>query len=269
MILYKYVSYSTASLILKNKSLWFSAASKLNDAFETSAGFGHVRFDSFLGEFNRSTITEHRFRILCLTRDPLSSIMWAHYSDQNRGVVIGIDSEMAMLEDEKTCALPAQYGSMIYTRTMPNSPYGNKNDLPKNYPTDDCYDHKYFQFLQRNFLYKSAEWHHEEEVRILKTTSSLNKSPWEVFSESDSYFPPDGFEFKIPSESIREIYLGPRFYEIDYDHMAGIFNFLTHEAPHAKIFDVFRDRKSWRLTCREVGDWRAHLRELIYPGSEP
>lgn len=244
--------------------LWFSVASKLNDPFETMAGIGHPRFDNILGDFSRNQIIEHNYRIFCLTRDPLSSIMWSHYADQHHGIVIGIDSAAAGLEDEATCILPAQYGSMIYTRTKPNFAYGEKADLPPGFAPADNYDHRSLQFLQRNFLYKSSEWHYEEEVRVLKTTHSLTNNILLPMHE-DGYPPVTGAAFNIPNEAIREIYLGPRFYLDDCDKMADIFKFIISAAPHAVIFDAYRDRQSWRMTAAKIEDWHEHLREIYYP----
>ena len=192
--------------------------------------------------------------------------MWAHYADQNRGVVIGIDAALAKLEDEETCALPAQYGSMIYTRTKPTFPYGSKGQLPSDFPRSDNYDPNHLQFLQRNFLHKSAEWHYEEEVRILKTCRSLVADYERNLYSEDPILPPLGVEFPIPSESIKEIYIGPRFYYDNYADSFDIFKFLKSKAPHSEIYEVFRDSETWHMKSSKIEDWQGHLNSIYFPG---
>lgn len=113
MILYKYTSAKTAAQIIANASLWFSVASQMNDPFETAAGAGLMSAGKlkFWTEFNRNLFNDTGFRTLCLIREPLSPLMWAHYADQHRGIVLGIDTELAGLNDFNKCVIPAQHGS--------------------------------------------------------------------------------------------------------------------------------------------------------------
>lgn len=266
MILYKYASAQSATQTLMNDTLWFSIASSLNDPFETTAGIGHIHHSKFFGELNRNRLIELNYRLLCLTRDPLSPIMWSHYASQHAGMVLGVDSEMAGLEDEENCILPAQYGGIIYTRTKPIFGYGKKAITFDHTASENGFNSELLQFLQRNFLYKSSEWHYEEEVRVIKSMRSLlGILPYEI---DDAYWPKssNGAAFKIPTKSIREIYLGYRFEIFDEEQMSDIFKFITSAAPNATIYVTYPDRDSWRLVAQKVDDWRLYLQQTFSPG---
>ena len=99
MILYKYVSFEAALTILKTKSLGFSHLEDFNDPFECT-GFGFYDLDvptslaigAFRNRFSR------KYVILSLTRTALNPLMWSHYGDSYKGVVIGIDTCKAGFE---------------------------------------------------------------------------------------------------------------------------------------------------------------------------
>jgi hypothetical protein len=264
MILYKYASAKTASQIIANGTLWFSVASQMNDPFETAAGAGLMSNGNlkFWAEFKRNFQNDTGFRTLCLTREPLSPLMWAHYADQHRGIVLGIDTELAGLNDFTRCVIPAQHGSIRYTRTKPKHAYEALPAVANGPRFQDGFDPRALTFLERNFLFKSAEWHYEEEVRIVKTTNSLivqlGRSP-------AAYQPPDGMPLYIPASAIKEIYLGQRFYLYDEDQMRDILHFLKAAAPDAALFDAYRDEESWRMISRQIGDVEQHLGEIFHP----
>lgn len=264
MILYKYTTAKTATQILANGSLWFSAASQLNDPFETMAGAGLISADKleFWAEFKRNVTNDAEFRTLCLTREPLSPLMWAHYADQHRGIVLGFDAELAGLNDLSNCAIPAQHGSIRYTRTKPMHGYEALAPVVNGPRFADCYDPRSLTFFERNFLFKSAEWHYEEEVRIVKTVNSLISKSERINMKSH---PPKGIPFVIPAIAIKEIYLGQRFYLNDEDQMRDIFKFISTAAPDAALFDGYPDDKSWRMLSRQIDDIETHLNDIFHP----
>jgi hypothetical protein len=264
MILYKYSSAKTAAQILANGSLWFSVATQMNDPFETKAGAGLVSADKlkFWAEFKRNLRNDTEFRTLCLTREPLSPLMWAHYADQHRGIVLGFDAELAGLNDFSNCVIPAQHGSIRYTRTKPKHGYQALEPLANGPRFADCFDPQSLTFFERNFLFKSAEWHYEEEVRIIKTANSLIDNSTKVNAE---YNPPNGMQFSIPAIAIKEIYLGQRFYINDEDQMRDIFKFISAAAPDAALFDGYPDDESWRMLSRQIDNVETHLDDIFHP----
>ena len=47
--------------------------------------------------------------------------MWSHYGVDQNSVVFGIDMKKANLMDENSCVIPAQYGEIVYTSTIPQN----------------------------------------------------------------------------------------------------------------------------------------------------
>lgn len=115
------MSFKSACSIMSNSSIGFSCLEDLNDPFEGTA----ICFEGEDDLSRKLQINPHRNRlsrnygVLSLTRNPLNPLLWAHYGDDHRGVVIGIDMKKANLVDEESCVIPAQFGEIIYTSTIP------------------------------------------------------------------------------------------------------------------------------------------------------
>lgn len=221
MILYKYVSFNTAVSIIENSSLGFSCADDLNDPFEATAIRLNVTGD--MPErvaFNavRSRISR-RFGILSLTRAPLNPLMWSHYGNDHRGVVIGIDVCKAGFNCLDRNVIPATLGDIIYTNTKPahKLPEVTADRLVTIGEEVNCFHDNDFELFKRAFLYKSLHWGYEEEVRVVKNV--YNAAGGSVYKPS-TFINEAGewskiiFEgrplycLKIPEDSIVEIYLG-------------------------------------------------------------
>ena len=134
MILYKYVGFDAGRKIIDNLSMGFSQPQHFNDPFDLPSYpteksdnpkenlFSRVRKWVKTDAWARST------GILALTRTPTNPLMWAHYANQHRGMVIGIDAVAAGFTDQGSNLIPAQYGSVIYVSHRPDKPFvGNFN----------------------------------------------------------------------------------------------------------------------------------------------
>jgi len=102
--------------------------------------------------------------------------MWAHYGDNHRGMVIGIDSARADFHNEETCVLPAQYGSIIYSNSKPVHAYHRSDSFEVIQGRLKRFQPNVLEALQRSFLHKSSEWAYEEEVRVVKAESVLTEA---------------------------------------------------------------------------------------------
>jgi hypothetical protein len=120
MILYKYVGFDAGLKILETSTLGFSLPRDFNDPFEVTAL-------ALMGEtVNVGVETQavrsrfiNKYAVLSLTRAPLNPLMWSHYADSHKGMVIGIDTEKAGLESFENYTIPAQRGAIIYVNTVP------------------------------------------------------------------------------------------------------------------------------------------------------
>jgi hypothetical protein len=82
-----------------------------------------------------------RFRVYCLSTDPLSTLMWSHYADNHHGVCLEFNKNNPLIEK----ARPVRY-----TDTYPEwTPQGSIEDVPV------------------LVLTKAKEWCYEREFRIM------------------------------------------------------------------------------------------------------
>lgn len=227
MILYKYVSFTSAQKIIETSTLGFSCLEDVNDPFEGRA----LKFkrnketintpDSVFVGAVRNRLSRN-YGILSLTRQPLNPLMWAHYGTSHTGVVIGIDIEKAKLNCEETSVIPAQYGEIVYSQTKPHSlllePTAEQlMNIGEEVQSFNSHD---FQLFKQAFLYKSIDWGYEEEVRVVKNVRS-NISRYkrgEFCNKSGSWkqLIIEGrplFCLQIPENSITEVYLGTSVYK--------------------------------------------------------
>ena len=226
MILYKYMSFNSARAVIENSSIGFSCLEDLNDPFESAA----LCFEKSDELPNNSQYGPHRPRlsrmygVLSLTRNPLNALMWAYYGDDHRGVVVGIDIDKAGLNDPSKSVIPAKFGEIIYTSTIP------RNYLPT--PTMDSwmsigeqfssFNEGNYDLFKNAFLYKDLTWGYEEEVRVVKNIINPNGgSRYTKHGYSNSAGNWNQIQHQgrpvcclsIPQESIVEAYFGCSAYK--------------------------------------------------------
>ncbi|WP_372738870.1 DUF2971 domain-containing protein [Neptunomonas sp.] len=271
MILYKYMSFSSAASAIQNDSIGFSCLEDLNDPFECAAlcfESGNGLLTSSLQQGAYRNRLSQKYGVLSLTRTPLNALLWAHYGDDHRGVVIGIDIEKAGLNNVNECVIPAKFGEIIYTSTIP------RNELPAStteallavgdQATSFHVDN--YDLYKNAFLYKDLSWGYEEEVRVVKNVIDPNSG-----SRYTSY----AFEnpagkwnqiqiqgrplccLSIPSDAIVEAYLGCSAYAnvsrlgfVESDYLA-ILNQWKDRCIKVKV--VRRKSDSWQL---EMSDFQ-------------
>lgn len=219
MILYKYMSESAGLKVLQHNSVGFTQPNKFNDPFETAAAYpptGDNEIDVFLSSIRswakRVTWTENS-GVLCLTRDPVNPLMWSHYSDEHKGLVVGIDVQIAGFTDESCCLIPAQFGSIVYTQTRPRDAFSSSSSgEPISVGRTHFYPRGHEEKIARLFLQKPMCWSYEEEVRVVKCVSEIDAEGASPSGDFQTLELDDRklFLFQLPKGSIREVYLGVR-----------------------------------------------------------
>jgi len=177
--------------------------------------------------------------ILCLTEDLHNLLMWSHYADEHRGIVVEFDCSGQWLD----CTTPEENISDWVVNEF--------NPVPVRYsgrrPGDDLddefiYEYGNAKFIKSTALVKSNDWIYEKEHRTIIQLSNANviivsknraswfeKSPTVISIESLpknmikvtldhrvnpylNYAPQDAMFFVRPKpESIRAVYFGCRF----------------------------------------------------------
>lgn len=217
------MSFEAARSVIENSSIGFSCLEDLNDPFECTA-FGFRDDDeSLITSKIAASACKNKFSreygVLSLTRQPLNPLMWSHYGDSHQGVVIGFDVEKAGLSNVETSVIPSQYGEVVYSATKPHKDLGAiSTDELLSIGRNIKFDPSTFNLVKRAFLYKSAEWSYEEEVRVVKNISSLPFSYHFGKGKSNEWnkIPVSGrplYCLDLPKDSIREIYLGRHIYK--------------------------------------------------------
>ena len=218
MILYKYTLLDTAEQVLDSAHIGFSRPSFFNDPFDKPVATLGPYENPIEGMFSgiraqiKSQIWEKNTAILSLTRSPTNPVMWAHYSKGHRGTVLEIDTHAAGFTDIKTNMIPAQFGSVIYSRSRPTGPYFSTFNEGIEVGGTHHFVLSHFEKWQRLFLTKPLEWAYEEEVRIVKCLkglesqgSSTNESGNCTIKMIDDR-PLHCFEF--PRQAITKLYVG-------------------------------------------------------------
>ena len=218
MILYKYTSIETAQKIVASKQLGFSRARYLNDPLDVplpipvetpgpasalpgSAGVkGHI--------WERAT------GLLCLSRTPNSTVMWSHYADGHRGAVVEIDAWAAGFMNPERNLIPAQYGSVVYTRTPQQKCSPSLKGRIRLGKTHNFVPDQY-ERLQQLLLTKDLAWAYEEEVRVAKCLDGIAKRGRSMTESGDwavvkAVSQPEVHCCKVPSDAIRKVIVGVR-----------------------------------------------------------
>nr|WP_299244757.1 DUF2971 domain-containing protein [uncultured Halomonas sp.] len=218
MILYKYMSEAAAKSILKNRSIGFSKPDTFNDPYELKAAYppqGDNPLDLYFDgvrSWGKQYIWSNTSGVLCLTRNPLNALMWAHYGDEHQGVVLGIDAEQAGFFDVQRCLVPAQFGNVIYTHTRPtNALTSFKGANPILVGHTHHYPAGHEEKLQRIFLQKPACWAYEEEVRVVKCLSDRKDETNQSGTFIEIELPNKTlYCYRLPDGAIKEVYWGMR-----------------------------------------------------------
>lgn len=225
----------------KNKTLRFTKPTNFNDPFDCAASTGEVERKFLDIHECGTTSADKQFRIrnamgiLCLTRNPLNPLMWAHYGESHTGCVIGIDTNEAGLECLTANIIPAERGNLIYTSVRPSLQglrVPEHNDISSEHEQN---------ILSKIFLHKSIHWAYEEEIRVVRR---IEYAPQKKFQD-----------FEIPATAIKEIYFGARYFDRlidDIDKETPRIHALYNEY---KMYICGMHRETWDLVMEPMEDF--------------
>jgi len=162
-----------------------------------------------------NTLRELQIGIVCLSESPDIIQMWAHYTDNHKGIVVGID-ENQIVNDKEILITVCYRDNMVLFPVTGVIDNFNKNVM------------KYFrEVLSR----KETNWSYEKEIRLY------------VNLEKKDYI-------AIPASSIKEIYLGLRSSE-DTKLLAKCIK-QKDEYKHLIIFEMVRHESAYKLIPHEI-----------------
>lgn len=255
MKLYKYVPLDRAREIITAGRIAFSLVDHFNDPFDQPIAPEETGTDLWgktiapirAGLKNRALALTSG--ILSLTRTPVNALMWAHYANSHRGVVLGLDMEDAGLLDPNSNMIPAHLGSVVYSRHRNINGYSSVSANGFRIGGTHHFDITNYEKLQRLFLHKPIDWAYEEEVRVVKCLGGLvsgtNESQSGKFDVVDTSEGPR-YLYHLPPGSIREIYAGAR---CDVDEVRD----LRAMGTNINLRYCTPDQKSYRIISKHGG----------------
>lgn len=154
IVYYKYRSSQQLQFtldILMRHRLFAAHYSSMNDPME---GLWHYGGEEMLwGDDIRYVYDQiEKYRVTSVSLNPLSTLMWSHYSDSHRGLVIGLE----IPEQEGVLLAPVRY-SLHYTISRDATDIG-------------------FDVLTKKF----KVWEYEKEVRVLGSREFVKAVPREI-----------------------------------------------------------------------------------------
>jgi len=231
MILYKY-SGPDGLRILESQSIFLTHPSAFNDPFDTNPHFATTMYaqvapDQPVFAFSNARITSRDYElktsslvVCCLSVNPTSMLMWAHYADAHAGLAIGFDADAIL-------ANSSPHRRLERVRYVPERPTAaTAMDL-----TDE-----------EVLWTKSAEWRHEQEWRITDSHFS---------ADGDAVDPPacHRWPFAIRPEAVQEVVLGCRS---GVDLRCSVMDLLRQpHYQHVRLFRAFMDERRYSLTLSE------------------
>lgn len=99
-------------------------------------------------------LASRNYGILSLTRNPLNPLMWSHYGDDHRGVVMP-------------------------QNILPSSTIESLMSVGDDYR---CFRSHKYDLFKNAFLMKDLAWGYEEEVRVVKNIKSNDRSRYTLLS---------------------------------------------------------------------------------------
>ncbi len=216
-----------------------------------------------------------KYAVLSLTRAPLNPLMWSHYADSYKGIVIGIDTKLAGLDDSKNFVIPSSRGEVIYLNTPPRQSHSIDAETLMSIGDCSIFNWNNFEeFLKHAFLYKSLCWSYEEEVRIVKnisvapfgyhfsriTDAVIDNQSWKRVQLPTRPI----YTLELPKESFVEVYVGKNAYidqkrkqelnGIVVNHQVDNFEKLKEicSGRNIPLNVVSVDLESWSLKSKQI-----------------
>ncbi len=159
--------------------------------------------------------------VLSLSEKKDDLLMWAHYADQHKGLVLGFDVTNAFFDQRLQPDDDFRHlRHVVYTETRPTIKFVDDNEMSV------------------ILLTKSLEWRYERELRMLLPLVDADKEI-DVFGEKISLF-------KFPPTCLRQIILG---YRMPSNLKESILEYVKNDKRygHVQLFTSTLDSQEFKL----------------------
>lgn len=222
--------------IFEDNMLWFSNPSNFNDPFELKPHIKNIvgdEADLFSTLINRSGQASEFYYthihsglsnigVLSLSSTKDNPVMWAHYANNHKGIVIEFDKENWFFNSKK---LP-EYSDVIHYLEAVKYKDERKSINSNNYWKD-----------KDTYLVKSKDWQYEKEYRMT------------ICAEVDVKYK-DGIGIKFSTELIKSVYIGSKAEQEIIDYLKTMQK--QEEWKHLKIYKFEIDKEEYKLNSKEL-----------------
>ncbi|MCS3792712.1 DUF2971 domain-containing protein [Aeromonas hydrophila] len=286
-ILFKYYSDKLDAEYFNEPTLKLTSSATLNDPFEriiprelseiTQDMYKGAKIEnhSFSRTFNKITndIYIHSCGIVSLSETPRNILMWAHYTNQHKGICIGYEREMLTKNEKQHSDYPSfykpikvNYDNRRFDKFTDSIDGATLNDKRKN-------------ILIKSLTTKSNDWIYEKEHRIIIPMLDYDDIKYigrgTFFSDYGNYIEKTGessfrvkdsnleiiymictdpdfiFRKKIDKTSLTSIYFGCN---IDQDYKFNIINMIksNNHFLNINLYQMEPDQNEFELIVRPI-----------------
>lgn len=149
MLLYKYRNlnnFDRIKDIIQNKRFYASAYTDLNDPMEGIFKYNAKYRDKYSDKLAEIKINKDNLKICSLSKTCEETLMWSHYADGERGIVIGINRD----------SLKRKYRDKLKPIKYKGIPFISDDEI-NNIQAEEI------------LSYKKRGWRYEKEIRVFTT----------------------------------------------------------------------------------------------------
>jgi len=205
--------------------LWPARLRELrNEPFHSIEELDHFRANKASNDFIEKA--SRNVGIFCLTKEPHSLLMWAHYAADHKGMLLAFDQDHTFFKrgtglhaveyDEERLSITSNSGMTHFCGVR------FENSIP---------------LLLRAFLRKHPVWSNEAEVRMILPLVECDNRP------SDNPFV---YLFRIPAEALCAVVFGSRISEKDAKFIR-LLSLKDHRWKHIKLFNAIFHKRDMAL----------------------
>jgi len=205
-MIYKYISQDRIDILYQNK-IRFTQLSSLNDPYELVQL--SVNGKNFLKD-----VVDRDIGVASFTKSYQNLLMWAHYSEEYTGFVLGFDNNSVFFNSIDNIGNKTEPKNIVYTTKRSNVNIKDKN------------------FTTKILSQKPIEWAYKEEIRIFR--SYLLPHDVRIFDENKNEI----ILFDLPKDIIKEVYFGIR---CSVQNKKEVINFIQTKQKNIKIYETYLD----------------------------
>ncbi len=246
---YHYTTWENFEKIMRGGLLKGSLPHRCNDPFELLPSWDSTEeLDGFYND-----ITSNQLLFFCLSRTARSALMWGHYAEGGRGVVLQFKLPLFRIrttenDDEGLCGI----GHDIQLRNQVNGEERIDNILL--HPIKYVHERPKFTKPANQLEYsrltstKGQEWQFEQELRVV-----MNRGDWRIIHNKKGYFTREFNRY------LSGIILGPKWI---YNHHVDDLDKLLNEVMKLPHWEHFKDPGKKLLHCPSGVDERTYTIDL-------